>query len=143
MITKINNNKSAVIVLHEIYGINRFIQDVCFEYHMQELDVFCPDMLKRTPFLYFEASDAYKYFINEVGFGYYKKLEPLIERLKLKYDKVFMIGFSAGATIAWQCCENSNCDGIICCYGSAYAITCRLTRAARYFYYFPGRIHLT
>jgi dienelactone hydrolase len=29
-----------------------------------------------------------------------------------------MIGFSVGATIAWRCCENLKCDGIVCCYGS-------------------------
>lgn len=31
---------------------------------------------------------------------------------------MFIVGFSVGATIAWRCCENYKCDGIICCYGS-------------------------
>lgn len=118
MIEKINNNKMAIIILHEIYGINEFIEDVCFKYHMQGFDIFCPDMLQRTYFLYAEASDAYHYFINHVGFDFYKNIEQIIEQLKLKYDKVFIIGFSVGATIAWKCCENHKCDGIICCYGS-------------------------
>lgn len=34
------------------------------------------------------------------------------------YEKAFIIGFSVGAAIAWRCCENIKCDGIICCYGS-------------------------
>lgn len=45
MIKKISNNKSAVIILHEIYGANNFIEDICSEYHMQGFDVFCPDMV--------------------------------------------------------------------------------------------------
>lgn len=31
---------------------------------------------------------------------------------------MFIVGYSAGATIAWRCCENSRCSGIIACYGS-------------------------
>ncbi len=118
MIKKISNNKRAIIILHEIYGANRFIEEVCFEYHMQGFDVFCPEMLRRKCFLYSEASEAYHYFINEIGFDFYREIGQLVEQLKLTYDKVFIIGFSVGATIAWRCCENFKCDGIICFYGS-------------------------
>lgn len=118
MIKKISNNKNAVIILHEIYGTNKFIEDVCSEYHMGGFDVFCPEMLPRKCFSYSDASEAYHYFINEVGFDYYIEVEHLVESIKLRYDKVFIIGFSVGATIAWRCCENIMCDGIICCYGS-------------------------
>lgn len=118
MIKKNNNNKKAIIVLHEIYGINRFIEEVCSDYLTQGFDVFCPDMLRRNCFLYSEATKAYDYFTKEVGFDFYKNVEQLIEQLKRKYDKVFIIGFSVGATIAWKCCKISMCDGIICCYGS-------------------------
>lgn len=118
MIKKVENNKKAIIVLHEIYGINRFMEDVCAEYHQLGFDIYCPDMLKRTCFSYTQAFEAYDYFKNEAGFDFYKNIEQLMKELKLKYDKVFLLGFSAGATIAWRCCENINCDGIICCYGS-------------------------
>lgn len=118
MIEKITNHKNALIILHEIYGVNRFMEDVCTTYHMQGFDVFCPDMLQRKCFSYSEATEAYHYFINSIGFDYYKEMEQFIERIKLTYDKVFILGFSVGATIAWRCCENVRCDGIICCYGS-------------------------
>lgn len=118
MIKYINNNKKALIVLPEIYGINKFMEDVCFEYHMQGFDVFCPNMLQRTSFLYSEGSKAYQHFINTVGFDFYIKINQMIDQLKLQYKKVFIIGFSVGATIAWRCCENLKCDGIIGCYGS-------------------------
>ncbi|NLL76094.1 MAG: hydrolase [Clostridiales bacterium] len=118
MTKKENNNKIAVIVLHEIYGVNKFIEDICAEYHMQGVDIFCPEILQESCFQYSEATEAYNYFINEIGFDYYSEIEQLLEKLKLTYNKVFIIGFSVGATIAWRCCENKKCDGIICCYGS-------------------------
>jgi dienelactone hydrolase len=118
MIRKTSNNKNAVIILHEIYGINSFIEEICTGYKVQGFDVFCPDMIQRERFLYPEAAEAYQYFMRNNGFEYYKEIEALISKLKLTYDKVFIIGFSVGATIAWRCCEHHNCDGIICCYGS-------------------------
>lgn len=48
----------------------------------------------------------------------YQEVSALVNQLKNKYDDVFIIGFSAGATIAWRCCENSLCSGIVACYGS-------------------------
>ncbi|NCC15561.1 MAG: hydrolase [Clostridia bacterium] len=118
MIEKISNHKNALIILHEIYGTNRFMEEVCSAYHMQGFDVFCPEMLQRKCFSYSEASEAYHYFTNKIGFDYDKKIEQFVEKIKPAYDKVFILGFSVGATIAWRCCENVNCDGIICCYGS-------------------------
>jgi len=115
---KRSNNKYALVVLHEIYGINKFILEICNDYKIQGFDVFCPDMIQGKSFLYSEVAEAYQNFLNNTGFGYYKKIEELILKLKLTYEKVFIIGFSVGATIAWRCCEYSNCDGIICCYGS-------------------------
>ena len=118
MIEKINHHNNALIILHEIYGTNRFIEDVCTEYHRQGFDVFCPEMLRRKSFLYSESSEAYHNFVETTGFDIYIEIEQLLEKLKLAYEKVFIIGFSVGATIAWRCCENANCDGIVCCYGS-------------------------
>lgn len=118
MIRKTSDNKKAIIILHEIYGINNFILEICNYYKEQGFDVFCPNMIQRKCFLYSEVEEAYQYFFNSNGFGYYKKIEDLISKLKLTYDKVFIIGFSVGATIAWRCCEYPDCDGIICCYGS-------------------------
>ncbi|MEA4932791.1 MAG: alpha/beta fold hydrolase [Lawsonibacter sp.] len=115
---QLRNNRNAVIVLHEIYGVNSFMEEVCTEYLTMGFDVFCPDMLGQTCFSYSEASEAYQYFINEVGFDSYREIVQLIETRKFTYDKVFVIGFSVGATIAWRCCEGLKCDGIICCYGS-------------------------
>jgi len=118
MIRRISNNKNAIIILHEIYGVNQFIEEISSEYHMQSFDIFCPNMLRRSCFTYLESSEAYKFFMDNVGFDFYQEVENLATQLKHAYEKVFIMGFSVGATIAWRCCMNSSCDGIICCYGS-------------------------
>lgn len=112
-------SKIAIVVLHEIYGVNNFIKDICQKYYQDGYDVFCPELLgSGKVFSYLRAQDAYNFFITNIGFNIYEKVEKLINDLKLKYKHVFVIGYSVGATIAWRCSENSLCDGIICCYGS-------------------------
>jgi dienelactone hydrolase len=118
MITKISHHQTAMIILHEIYGANRFIEETCSAYHEQGFDLFCPDMLRGESFAYSEAPEAYRNFMNGVGFDYYKDVERLAARLRRTYPSVFILGFSVGATIAWRCCEDSKCNGIVCCYGS-------------------------
>lgn len=113
-----NNSEIAIIILHEIYGVNKFIEEVCEDYHGAGFDVFCPSMLKRKSFSYKDSSEAYSYFVANVGFSVYKEINEQIAYLKDSYKKVFVLGFSIGATIAWRCSENSVADGIICCYGS-------------------------
>lgn len=112
------SNKQAMIVLHEIYGINAFIQRQCENFRDAGYDVFCPNMIDRSPFLYEESKEAYDFFTSHIGFEVYKEISNLVDQLKERYDNVFIIGFSIGATIAWRCCENTLCDGIIACYGS-------------------------
>jgi len=113
-----NNNEVAIIMLHEIYGINKFMEEICEEYHAAGFDVYCPSLLKKECFLYANSSEAYKYFVDEIGFDIYKEIDLQIKQLKTSYKKVFVLGFSVGATIAWRCSESSLADGIICCYGS-------------------------
>lgn len=38
------DNKSAIIVLHEIYGVNKFIQKQLQKFREAGYDVFCPDV---------------------------------------------------------------------------------------------------
>lgn len=114
----IENGKRAIIVLHEIYGINDFIQEQCQKFRNAGYDVFCPNIIGKPPFPYEKSEEAYDFFVNNIGFEVYKEISIFINKLKEKYDNVFVIGFSVGATIAWRCCENSLCSGIISCYGS-------------------------
>lgn len=114
MITK----KNAMIILHEIYGVNAFIKDQCHQYKQMGFDVSCPNLINRKPFSYHEVKQAYETFMLNVGFDYYHEINDMICQLKEKYEKVVVVGFSAGATLAWRCCENQKCDGLIACYGS-------------------------
>lgn len=111
-------NNYAMILLHEIYGIDEFIQDRQKGLQKAGYDVFCPNLIGRVAFSQTESRKAYNFFMKNVGFDSYKKIDILIDELKGKYDKVFVMGFSAGGTIAWRCCENTACHGIISCYGS-------------------------
>ena len=108
----------AVVVLHEIYGINEFIQGQCRKFREAGYEVLCPNLINMPPFSYEKSAEAYDYFIKHVGFEVYREIVALVSQLKKKYDHVFIIGFSVGATIAWRCSEYSLCDGIIACYGS-------------------------
>ncbi|BCE10035.1 dienelactone hydrolase family protein [Bacillus paralicheniformis] len=55
-----NKSDTAVIVLHEIYGINRHMHDVCQLIAEQGFDVICPNLLNRDqPFEYAEEKAAY------------------------------------------------------------------------------------
>ena len=114
-----NDNKTAIIVLHEIYGVNNFILDVCQQYHLEGHDVFCPNLLSiEGAFSYLEESEAYSSFLDTVGFDAFEKINLIASDLKMTYSKVFLIGFSVGATIGWRCSESAIYDGVICCYGS-------------------------
>jgi len=112
------NKKQAIIVIHEIYGINEFMKQQCLKFKEAGYDVFCPNMINKPPFSYEKSKEAYDFFMKNIGFEMYKEISSFVDQLREKYDNVFIIGFSVGATIAWRCCENSLCSGIIASYGS-------------------------
>jgi len=114
-----NGSDIAIIILHEIYGINEHINDVCDFYVMKKYDVYCPKLFEHDiPFSYVENEVAYQNFTENVGFDAFHKINKLIDELKNQYRKVFLIGFSVGATLAWRCSQQGKCDGVIGYYGS-------------------------
>lgn len=115
---RVKNCRQAIIVLHEIYGMNQFIEEQLQKYRSLGFDVFCPNLIDKPPFPYEESENAYNFFIKNIGFEAYKHINAFIHKLKATYDHVLLLGFSVGATIAWRCCENSLCSGVIACYGS-------------------------
>ena len=108
----------VIILLHEIYGINQFIEDQAKWLKALGYEVLIPDLLNGLSFSYDERRKAYNYFKKEVGFDSYIKINELASQLVADYEKVYVLGFSVGATLAWRCCENSSISGIIGCYGS-------------------------
>lgn len=121
MLKYINNFNSAVVVLHEIYGINEHISDLCLNLSAQDFDVFCPDLLNGlSPFDYSEEEMAYANFYQNVGFDYaFRQVKYLLEECRSTYEYVYVLGFSVGATIAWLCSNEFNlCNGVVGFYGS-------------------------
>lgn len=110
--------KKLIIVLHEIYGLNLFIKEQQEAFQKLGYTVICPDLLGRQPFPYEQEKQAYDYFMHHIGFDCYTKINDMATKYKVQYKKVFLLGFSVGATIAWRCSEHSAYDSIICLYGS-------------------------
>lgn len=110
--------KEVIILLHEIYGVNEFIRKQSEKWMQWGYDVVRVDFYQKAAFSYKETDVAYSYFMEMVGFERYTEISDMIDELKKRYEKVWVMGYSVGATMAWRCCENLNCDGIIACYGS-------------------------
>lgn len=113
-----NSKKSLVIILHEIYGINdhiNFFSDVMFK---EGFDVLSPNLLHRESYPYDQEDKAYHYFMNQIGFNKsLDKVRRIVNLNREKYNQIFIVGFSIGATIAWMSSEYE-VDGIIGYYGS-------------------------
>jgi len=120
MLTYISGSDTAVVVLHEIYGINNHIINVCEDLSNYKFDVIAPNMLNRTDsFHYDQECIAYNHFMNHIGFERaVNQIKPILCSLRLQYKKIYIIGYSVGATIAWLCSETGFCDAVIGFYGS-------------------------
>ncbi|WP_020060547.1 dienelactone hydrolase family protein [Bacillus sp. 123MFChir2] len=112
--------KTALLLLHEIYGINQHMEHVIQTFSSSAIDVVCPNLLQRSsPFHYDQETEAYLHFINNIGFKKGKQqIDSLLTELRNNYASVGILGFSVGATIAWVCSEDSRIDFVIGCYGS-------------------------
>jgi len=121
MLTYRNNSDTLIVVIHEIYGINDHIKGVCQSLADLGYDIVCPDLLDGKPaFDYAREEEAYRYFLNFVGFEpSEKRITFLIRQEEMDYKQIFLLGYSAGATVAWLCCGlDIKCDGVIGFYGS-------------------------
>lgn len=118
----IRGNESAIIVLHEIYGINPHIQWVCEHYSEAGYDVICPNFIKPDLgyFEYNREEEAYQYFVNQVGFSYIvDEVGKILIKARESHKNIILVGFSVGATAAWICSEKENtADKVIGYYGS-------------------------
>ncbi|TWT25839.1 dienelactone hydrolase family protein [Planomicrobium sp. CPCC 101110] len=111
---------SAVILLHEIYGLNGHMRYYEKRFSEMGLHVFCPDLLNREQsFSYSEEKQAYRHFTQNVGFEKAaQQVSELIDELSKHHERIYLIGFSAGATIAWLCSVKQEVTGIVGYYGS-------------------------
>ncbi|MEH6957615.1 dienelactone hydrolase family protein [Neobacillus drentensis] len=120
MLQILKKSGNLIIVIHEIYGINQHIKNFCDLLTKQDFDVICPNLLEREqPFDYSEEEIAYLNFMENVGFSdAVYKIKNLLLSVKNEYQKIYIIGFSVGATVAWLCSEEECLDGVVGYYGS-------------------------
>ncbi|QFT89216.1 Carboxymethylenebutenolidase [Bacillus sp. THAF10] len=115
-----NKSENLIIVVHEIYGINQHMTDLCELLSEQNFDVICPNLLEQEiPFDYSQEEEAYRNFMDVVGFtNTLQKVKNIILDNQDEYSKIFIIGFSVGATVAWLCSKEECVEGIVGYYGS-------------------------
>lgn len=116
----------AILLLHEIYGKNRFMDVQCRFFAGLGFHVCCPDLLNGKVFSYEETEAAYACFYANADRAR-RLVWELTGQLGAEYEAVYLVGFSAGATIAWQCSENSSCAGTVAFYGSRIRDSLRIT----------------
>lgn len=112
---------TAIIVVHEIYGLNQHIADFCeklrgFGYNLFPINLF----RENTTYAYTEEKQAYTHFMEQVGFqSSAKRIREAALALRESYARIIAIGFSVGATSAWIANgEQGICDIVIGFYGS-------------------------
>ncbi|MFJ7737284.1 dienelactone hydrolase family protein [Lysinibacillus sp. NPDC097287] len=111
--------KRKVFILHEIYGVNNFIQEQASEFSDDQTVVECVALYPEGKvFSYAQEEEAYAYFTKEVGFD--APIEQLSQQLRIaieQYEEVVLIGFSVGATLAWRL-STLPLRRVVCVYGS-------------------------
>jgi dienelactone hydrolase len=111
--------ETAVILVHEIYGVNYHMEAAAGELAAAGYDVFCPDLLGRPSFAYAEEAQAYRYFQDDIGFTRAREtVDALAEGLRPGYRVLYLVGYSAGATVAWLGSQAGLYAGVAGYYGS-------------------------
>ncbi len=61
--------KLALVIVHEIYGVNDHMHHVIQHFTSSHIDVFCPNLLQsQHAFHYHDEEKAYEHFVNHIGF---------------------------------------------------------------------------
>ncbi|ANU26254.1 dienelactone hydrolase family protein [Planococcus versutus] len=113
-------SKNLIIVLHEIYGVNLHIKGVCRSLAKEGFDVSCPNLLQQQmTFEYNQEEAAYRHFTENIDFADVAiKVQKIVLDAQDKYEEIYIVGFSVGATIAWLCSEIDCIKGVVGYYGS-------------------------
>jgi len=120
MFTCVQGSDTVIVILHEIYGVNKHILRVCENCAEYGIDVIAPNLLQgHEPFGYDQEMMAYNYFMSNVGFASsVNQVKEVLQCARTNYKKVYLLGYSVGATITWLCTETGLCDLGIGFYGS-------------------------
>lgn len=109
--------EDAVILLHEIYGVNGHMRDAAVWLAAQGLAVYCPDLLGAA-YGYDREAAAYEHYMR-VGFhAAAEDAAALAGRLAGRHRRIYLVGYSAGATAAWLLSGREGFAGAVGYYGS-------------------------
>jgi dienelactone hydrolase len=113
-------HQTAVVVVHEIYGVNAHITATAEALRAYPCDVFTPSFLPAgAVFAQEDEARAYREFARDPGLERMaEELSRFIHDLRSRYRRVLCIGFSVGATSAWLASATAPLDGSVCFYGS-------------------------
>ncbi|MED4155668.1 dienelactone hydrolase family protein [Priestia aryabhattai] len=113
-------SNKAILLIHEIYGVNDHMKLMKEKLSKLGADIICPNLLSRDiSYSYEEEAIAYQNFVQNIGIDEgSKQITNMLIQLKQEYEEVGIMGFSVGATISWLCSENNLCNFVIGCYGS-------------------------
>ncbi|MDT8903725.1 dienelactone hydrolase family protein [Anaeroselena agilis] len=129
--------EDAVILLHEIYGVNGHMLDVAAWLAARGLDVYCPDLLG-VSYGYDREEAAYAHYMR-VGFAAAAaEAGALAGLLAGRYRRIYLVGYSAGATVAWLLSCREGFAGAVGYYGSRIRDFCDLTPACPVLLFFPA-----
>lgn len=111
--------KRKIFILHEIYGVNHFIEEQIQVYGNEDTAV---SLISLYPaglsFPYEQEKQAYDFFLQTVGFDAPLELlsQKILEACE-NYNEIILIGYSVGATLAWRL-TTLPLYRVICVYGS-------------------------
>lgn len=107
----------AIILLHEIYGINAHMQDAAAALEARGFAVYCPDLLG-TAYGYDQEAAAYGHYMR-IGFAAAAgRAADLAATLAGRHPRLYLVGYSAGATAAWLASDRGLFAGVVGYYGS-------------------------
>ncbi|GEK27049.1 dienelactone hydrolase family protein [Bacillus spizizenii] len=112
------SQKPLIILAHEIYGVNIHMKKMGRLIKMAGYDVITPNLLgDGEVYSLQEEKTAYEQFTKHERL---KTGESIIQNVIRQNAgrRIFVIGFSAGATIAWKCSSMPEVSGAVCYYGS-------------------------
>lgn len=129
--------EGAVILLHEIYGVNGHMRDAAAWLATQGFAVYCPDLLG-TAYGYDREEAAYEHYMR-VGFAAAAdEAAALAGRLAGRHRMIYLVGYSAGATVAWLLSGRDGFAGAVGYYGSRIRDFSDLTPACPVLLLFPS-----
>ncbi len=130
--------EDAVILLHEIYGVNGHMRDAAAWLAAQGFAVYCPDLLG-TSYGYDREAAAYEHYMR-VGFAAAaEEAAALAGRLAGCHRRLYLMGYSAGATVAWLLSGRDGFAGAVGYYGSRIRDFSGLSPACPVLLLFPDR----